>query len=50
MNLTIRSHWSGSWSDPPVFCRLPGSRNGFGWFQLRYAFISDALVGFFPAL
>jgi hypothetical protein len=29
---------------------LPGRRNGFGSFQLRYAFISDARVGFFPAL
>ena len=35
VNLMIRTHWSGSWSAAPVFCRLPGRRNGFGWFQVR---------------
>jgi hypothetical protein len=50
VNLMIRSHWIGSWSDPPVFCRLPGRRNWFASLQLRKAFMSAARVGFFPAL
>ena len=34
----------------PVLCLLPGSRNGFASFQFRNAFISEARVGFRPAL
>ena len=49
VNLTSFSHLIGNWPVTPVRCLTPGSRNGFAWFQFRYAFISEARVGFLPA-
>ena len=41
VNFTIRTQLTGNWLVGPVFCLMPGSRNGFASFQFRTAFMID---------
>ncbi len=49
VNFMICSQWIGNWVAAPVFCRLPGSRNGLTCAQALTAFMIPARVGFGPA-